>query len=58
MNYNKKAVYFFCTDYKKDEVAHRVLDYLKNNYPLVLSKHKFDNRNIYEYFEYNLSVIL
>ena len=53
MNYNKKAVYFFCTDYEKDEVAPRVLDYLKNNYPLVLIKHKFDNRNIYEYVDEN-----
>lgn len=53
MNYNKKTVYFFCTDYEKDEVAPRVLDYLKNNYPLVLIKHKFDNRNIYEYVDEN-----
>ena len=51
MNYNKKAVYFFCIDYERDEVAPRVLDYLKNNYPLTLSDKKFDNRNIYEYID-------
>lgn len=51
MSYNKKAVYFFCTDYEKDEVAPRVLDYLKNNYSLKLSNDKFDNRNIYEYID-------
>lgn len=53
MNYNKKAVYFFCTDYEKDEVAPRVLDYLKNNYSLKLSDTKFDNRNIYNYIDEN-----
>ena len=47
MNYNKKAVYFFCTDYERDEVAPRVLNYLKNNYPLNLRDYKFDNKNIY-----------
>ena len=25
----RKAVYFFCTDYERDEVAPRVLNYLK-----------------------------
>lgn len=40
MNYNKKAVYFFCTDYERDEVAPRVLNYLKNNYPLNLRDYK------------------
>lgn len=53
MSYNKKAVYFFCTDYEKDEVAPRVLNYLKNNYPLKLSDIKFDNRNIYNYIDEN-----
>lgn len=53
MNYNKKAVYFFCTDYERDEVAPRVLDYLKNNYVLKLSHTKFDNRNIYNYIDEN-----
>lgn len=53
MNYNKKAVYFFCTDYERDEVAPRVLDYLKNNYFLKLSPTKFDNRNIYNYIDEN-----
>lgn len=53
MNYNKKAVYFFCTDYERDEVAPRVLDYLKNNYSLKLSHTKFDNRNIYNYIDEN-----
>ena len=53
MNYNKKAVYFFCTDYERDEVAPRVLDYLKNNYSLKLSNTKFDNRNIYNYIDEN-----
>lgn len=53
MNYNKKAVYFFCTDYNQDEVAPRVLKYLKNNYPLKLSENKFDSRNIYEYIDEN-----
>ena len=28
----RKAVYFFCTDYERDEVAPRVLNYLKENY--------------------------
>ena len=51
MNFNKKAVYFFCIDYEKDEVAPRVLDYLKNNYPLKLSDIKFDSRNIYNYVD-------
>ena len=53
MNYNKKAVYFFCTDYERDEVAPRVLNYLKNNYPLKLSNTKFDNRDIYNYVDKN-----
>lgn len=53
MDYSKKAVYFFCTDYEKDEVAPRVLDYLKNNYPLKLSNMKFDNRDIYNYVDEN-----
>lgn len=53
MSYNKKAVYFFCTDYKRDEVAPRILDYLKNNYPLKLIDKKFDNRNIYNYIDKN-----
>lgn len=56
MNYNKKAVYFFCTDYEKDEVAPRVLDYLKNNYPLKLSDTKFNNGNIYDYIDENNSL--
>ena len=51
MNYNKKAVYFFCTDYERDEVAPRVLNYLKNNYPLNLRDYKFDNKNIYDYVD-------
>ena len=42
----RKAVYFFCTDYERDEVAPRVLNYLKNNYPLNLRDYKFDNKNI------------
>lgn len=50
---NKKAVYFFCTDYERDQVAPRVLDYLKSSYPLKLSENKFDNRNIYEYIDIN-----
>ena len=33
----RKAVYFFCTDYERDEVAPRVLNYLKENYDLKLS---------------------
>ena len=53
MNYNKKAVYFFCTDYERDEVAPRVLDYIKNNYSLKLREDKFDNRNIYDYIDEN-----
>ena len=53
MDYNKKAVYFFCTDYEKDQVAPRVLDYLKSNYPLKLSDIKFDNENIYNYVDKN-----
>ena len=51
MNYNKKAVYFFCTDYERDEVAPRVLNYLKDNYPLKLCDYKFDNRDVYEYID-------
>lgn len=51
MSYNKKSVYFFCTDYERDEVAPRVLDYLKNNYSLKLSDIKFDNRNVYNYID-------
>ena len=31
----------------------RVLDYLKNNYPLKLSNKKFDNRDIYNYIDKN-----
>ncbi|MEG0855214.1 MAG: D-aminoacyl-tRNA deacylase [Terrisporobacter sp.] len=53
MNYNKKSVYFFCTDYERDEVAPRVLDYLKENYPLELINKKFDERNIYQYVDEN-----
>ena len=37
----RKAVYFFCTDYERDEVAPRVLNYLKENYDLKLSNFKF-----------------
>lgn len=51
MNYNKKAVYFFCTDYERDEVAPRVLNYLRDNYPLKLCDYKFDNRDVYEYID-------
>lgn len=45
----KKAVYFFCTDYERDEVAPRVLDYTKENYDLKLIDFKFADRNVYEY---------
>ena len=31
----RKAVYFFCTDYERDEVAPRVLNYLKENYLII-----------------------
>ena len=37
----RKAVYFFCTDYERDEVAPRVLNYLKENYDLKLVDFKF-----------------
>ena len=42
----RKAVYFFCTDYERDEVAPRVLNYLKENYDLKLVDFKFANMNI------------
>ena len=45
----KKAVYFFCTDYERDEVAPRVLDYSKENYDLKLADFKFADRDVYEY---------
>ena len=47
----RKAVYFFCTDYERDEVAPRVLNYLKENYDLKLSDFKFANRDVYEYHD-------
>lgn len=47
----RKAVYFFCTDYERDEVAPRVLNYLKENYNLKLSDFKFANRDVFEYFD-------
>ena len=47
----RKAVYFFCTDYERDEVAPRVLNYLKENYDLKLSNFKFANRDVYEYHD-------
>lgn len=45
----RKAVYFFCTGYERDEVAPRVLDYLKENYNLKLSNFKFAYKDVYEY---------
>ena len=45
----KKAVYFFCTDYERDEVAPRVLDYIKENYDLKSADYKFADRDVYEY---------
>ncbi|MDO5307849.1 MAG: D-aminoacyl-tRNA deacylase, partial [bacterium] len=47
----RKAVYFFCTDYERDEVAPRVLNYLKENYDLKLADFKFANRDVYEYHD-------
>lgn len=47
----RKAVYFFCTDYERDEVAPRVLNYLKENYDLKLVDFKFANRDVYEYHD-------
>ncbi len=45
----KKAVYFFCIDYERDEVAPRVLNYLKENYDLKQANFKFADKNVYEY---------
>ena len=47
----RKAVYFFCTDYERDEVAPRVLNYLKENYDFKLADFKFANRDVYEYHD-------
>ena len=47
----RKAVYFFCTDYERDEVAPRVLNYLKENYDLKLADFKFANRDVYGYHD-------
>ena len=47
----RKAVYFFCTDYERDEVAPRVLNYLKENYDLKLADFKFANKDVYGYHD-------